>query len=375
MSICKTIETISTTSTKFSYGYYKQTINCVIKTLIVNEWIQTRRTKDMSMNVNTTATTYGNYQNNYQTSGTDKKNETTKSTKTTETKKSSVESLGEKNLSRAAQKVLKDLRGSRNDMDFYVADFENGVLSPFHRQSGDIDLLILDDQQFLKGCRLMEIISNSCTWDKKSPHAEFQAMGFVVELHGKYSFIINRKVTDRLIEWNAKRNQEVRVEQGLILPSLQFDAVFIFTHMLNHFMTGGVGLRQISDWMMFVNAYFDKLDMKVLEDDLNFLGIMKFWQAFASLAVMQLGFPEKKMPFYDARWNRKADTLMDAIFKTGNFGALQKAKQLSKDTNKWVKKLHTAFGQFPVYWRVGKIFPAEAVYCFLKYSKWQIFGR
>ena len=126
MSICKTIETISTTSTKFSYGYYKQTINCVIKTLIVNEWIQTRRTKDMSMNVNTTATTYGNYQNNYQTSGTDKKNETTKSTKTTETKKSSVESLGEENLSRAAQKVLKDLRGSRNDMDFYVADFENG---------------------------------------------------------------------------------------------------------------------------------------------------------------------------------------------------------------------------------------------------------
>ena len=80
----------------------------------------------MSMNVNTTATTYGNYQNNYQTSGTDKRNETTKSTKTTETKKSSVESLGEKNLSRAAQKVLKDLRGSRNDMDFYVADFENG---------------------------------------------------------------------------------------------------------------------------------------------------------------------------------------------------------------------------------------------------------
>lgn len=246
---------------------------------------------------------------------------------------------------------------------------------PYHRQSGDIDLLILDDQQFLKGCRLMEIISNSSKWDEKSSHAEFQAMGFVVELHGKYSFIINRKVTDRLIEWNAKRNQEVRVEQGLILPSLQFDAVFIFTHMLNHFMTGGVGLRQISDWMMFVNAYFDKLDMKVLEDDLNFLGIMKFWQAFASLAVMQLGFPEKKMPFYDARWNRKADTLMDAIFKTGNFGALQKAKQLSKDTNKWVKKLHTAFGQFPVYWRVGKIFPAEAVYCFLKYSKWQIFGR
>ena len=126
MSICKTIETISTTSTKFSYGYYKQTINCVIKTLIVNEWIQTRRTKDMSMNVNTTGTVYGSYQNTYKAGTVDKKKETAKTTENDKVKKNVTESIAEKNLSKEAQKMLKDMRGSRTDMDFMVADFENG---------------------------------------------------------------------------------------------------------------------------------------------------------------------------------------------------------------------------------------------------------
>ena len=37
-----------------------------------------------------------------------------------------TEIIAEKNLSKEAQKMLKDMRGSRTDMDFMVADFENG---------------------------------------------------------------------------------------------------------------------------------------------------------------------------------------------------------------------------------------------------------
>ena len=47
-------------------------------------------------------------------------------TENTKSKKNTTESIAEKNLSKAAQKMLEDLRGSRNDMDFMVADFENG---------------------------------------------------------------------------------------------------------------------------------------------------------------------------------------------------------------------------------------------------------
>lgn len=80
----------------------------------------------MSMNVNTTTAAYANYQNNYKTGAAEKKKEVAQTTENTKSKKNTTESIAEKNLSKAAQKMLEDLRGSRNDMDFMVADFENG---------------------------------------------------------------------------------------------------------------------------------------------------------------------------------------------------------------------------------------------------------
>lgn len=244
---------------------------------------------------------------------------------------------------------------------------------PLHRQSGDIDLLIPDGEQFLRACQLMKLISQSWDWDEKSQHAEFDAMGFVIELHGKYGFTICKKVTRHLWQWNEKRLARME-KNGLVLPTPQFDAIFIFSHMLNHYMTGGVGLRQIADWMMLMNVYADSIDKAILQEDLELLGLTKFWKAFASLAVVLLGFPQDKMPLYDAKNDKNVAVLMDSIFKTGNFGALQKAEQLSQDANKWVKKVHTAFGQLPVYGRAGRLFPLESMYCFYRYSKSTLLG-
>lgn len=252
--------------------------------------------------------------------------------------------------------------------------------NPLHRMSGDIDLLIYYPEQFMKAGELMKRIATSYDWDGESQHAEFEAMGFVIELHGRYGFSINKKVTELLSYWNYERilsfdELRHRTVNGLILPEPQFDAIFIFAHMLNHFMTGGVGLRQIADWMMFLNTYYDDIDMKELKYDLDLLGLNKFWKTFGAMVVSLLGFPQDKMPFYDKRYEKKAGTLIKAIFKTGNFGTLQKEKQLSNDTNRWLKKVHTAFGQLPVYWRAGRLFPLEAIYCFFKYSKEQLTGR
>ena len=246
---------------------------------------------------------------------------------------------------------------------------------PLHRMSGDIDLLISDDEQFYRGCQLMKRISTSWDWDEKSSHAEFDAMGFVVELHGKYGFTICPNMTKNLRTWNDKRENGFRQREGMLLPSAQFDAIFIFSHMLNHFMTGGVGLRQVSDWMMHLYAYHQDIDREMLREDLELLGLMKFWKVFAGMAVKLLAFPAEEMPFYEdggSVQERTATRLLTAIFRTGNFGAIQKAEQLSTDTNKWVKKVHTAFGQFPVYWRAGKLFPWESLYCFCKYAKGSI---
>ena len=63
----------------------------------------------MSMNVNTTGTVYGSYQNTYKAGTVDKKKETAKTTENDKVKKNVTESIAEKNLSKEAQKMLKDM--------------------------------------------------------------------------------------------------------------------------------------------------------------------------------------------------------------------------------------------------------------------------
>ena len=63
----------------------------------------------MSMNVSTTTAAYANYQNNYKTGTANKKKETAQTTENTKLKENTTESIAEKNLSKAAQKMLENL--------------------------------------------------------------------------------------------------------------------------------------------------------------------------------------------------------------------------------------------------------------------------
>lgn len=244
---------------------------------------------------------------------------------------------------------------------------------PLYRQTGDIDLLISDQEQFNKANEIMTAIARFEEAQNSGQHAEYYIGDTLIELHGLFRLYICRKTTKHLRQWAERRQKEPSREvAGLTVPSAQFDAVFVFAHMLNHYMTGGVGLKQMADWMRLMYHFHcndGALDEAELLSDLRLLGITRHWRFFASLAVDILGCPPECMPLYESGHKREARILLDGIFKTGNFGTRQKAQQMSTDTNRWVKKVHTAFGQLPVYWRAGRLFPLDALYCFLKYAK------
>lgn len=252
--------------------------------------------------------------------------------------------------------------------------------NPLHRQPGDIDLLLIDNEEYKRARDLLGRIAESeGDESKERQHSDFVVKGFVVEVHGQFQFLICRKCTDHLSSWTRERLQAPPISVNLmnssesdemvLLPPVQFDVVFIFAHMLNHFMTGGVGLRQICDCMMFLYKNYEEIDKELLKEDLERLGLTKFWKVYAAMAVDFLGYPKERMPLYDVSFRRKGERMLENVFKTGNFGAIQKKSQLSDDTNKWLKKVVTCWGQIPVYWRAGKLFPKESLYCFYHYSR------
>lgn len=249
---------------------------------------------------------------------------------------------------------------------------------PELRTPGDIDVFVPEETHYERARKLLDEICGKGDASGVKKHIAYSYKNIVLELHGEFRFYISPKCSHKLEQW-ARRfvkphflYRVVAMDNGTAwLPPLNFDAIFIFAHMAHHFMSGGVGLRQICDWVMFVQKHSDdkSFDKAMLKQDLSDLGLMKFWQAFASLAVNFLGCPPEKMPFYEESFNKKAGVLMDSILKTGNFGTLQKERQLDSSSNRWLKKMVTALGQVPVYLRTARLFPLESLYCFVRYTR------
>ena len=244
--------------------------------------------------------------------------------------------------------------------------------NPYRRTSGDVDLFIgFDANRYFKAKETVERLGGKVGEKTKDyrRHAAYILNDVIVELHGDIQLTISKLFDNTFHSWMVKcfNNEEwVRKKAGdthLYMPPYRFDVIFIFAHALNHYMTSGLGIRQICDWMCYLNKYHDKIDVALLKRDLEELGLTKFWKIFGSMAVLCFGMDKSKMPLFDEQFLNKGDRILRHIFITGNFGYLQRKKQ-QVGGNKVIKKLKTFYGQLFVYWDNLWLFPCETFYCF-----------
>ena len=246
---------------------------------------------------------------------------------------------------------------------------------PLHRVVGDIDLLVMDAEEYQKARTLMLMIAKEVeNEDVGRKHSAFNYKGMTIEVHGDFRFYINKQCRLHTPAWKKNRLAEGgrHIEEGLlkgaILPPVQFDVLFIFAHMVGHYQgSGGVGLRQVSDWLVFLKEHIAEINLQTLEEDLDFLGLRKYWEVFGAMAVDQLGFPEGLMPLYDKKNTKKGRIVLHNIFKTGNFGTKQRQEQLKEGANPIAKKAVTFWGQIPVYARNLRVFPKDTLWCFKEF--------
>ena len=204
---------------------------------------------------------------------------------------------------------------------------------PFWRCSGDIDLLLSNDNYQKAKTTLIPIASEVANENTATKHQALIINGFDVELHGKMPFSLSMRVEagidevlDDLFCRGHVRSWDCNGTQ-VFLPSPDNDVILVFTHFLHHFFIEGVGLRQICDWCRLLYTYKDSLDFKLLESRIKAMGLMSEWKAFGALAIGYLGFPKDSMPLLDVRskkedvrWRKKADRIMGLVLESGNFG-------------------------------------------------------
>ena len=243
---------------------------------------------------------------------------------------------------------------------------------PLWRASGDIDLLLNEENYRKAKGILMPIASDVSDEDETTKHQALVIEEFNVELHGAMPFLLSKRA-DNVIEKTLtnvlSEKGEMIVKLGNVdvpLPNPDNHIIIVFTHFLHHFFIEGVGLRQICDWCRLLYTYRDSLDCELLESRIKAMGLISEWKAFASLAVDTLGMPKEAMPFYDDGFKRKGEKVLSHILKTGNFG---QNKDLSYRVkyNGFVYRMVSFWRRFVDFVQFVPIFPLDAPRFFITY--------
>ena len=234
-----------------------------------------------------------------------------------------------KAMNEFVEKLINQIRGR----DVYALLLKGqGVAQcyakPLWRACGDVDLFLSDDNYNKAKDVLTSMGQVTEPEEVAKKHFAMQIGTWAVELHGTLHSGLSLRV-DRVLDevqkdvfLNGNVRSWINGRTQVFLPGVNCDAVYVFSHILQHFYKGGIGLRQICDWCRFLWTYKDSLNRGVLESRLVKMGLISEWKTFACLAVDFLGMPAPAMPLYSdkKKWKRKALRILSFIMKVGNFG-------------------------------------------------------
>ena len=239
---------------------------------------------------------------------------------------------------------------------------------PLWRTCGDIDLLLSEEDYEKAKAFIIPYSSSVEVEGQYNKHFGSMVGPWKVELHGNLRGGLSPRIDKQLdaflqdtFSGDNTSSCELNGTRVNLLGD-EYNIIYVFTHYLEHFYKGGIGLRQICDWCRMIWIKKEVLRINVLENALLSMGIMDEWKAFSAFAVSYLGIPKEAMPFYDSskKWAKKASRICDFILKVGNFG---KNRDLNYFKNKpFLVRKTISFGiRIGDLFRHARLFPMDTV--------------
>ena len=189
---------------------------------------------------------------------------------------------------------------------------------PELRVPGDIDILV-DAENLDTACNTLKD-NNFTISTVVEKHTCLHKQEIYVEMHQMVTVFPDSKKGRFAREFMTKalRNTQTSEIEGIRFPVLRdiYKIIALLVHMEHHLATSGIGLRQLCDWAVTVNAmrdYFDGETLALLES----CGLLRFAQIMTRLCEKHLGLPP-------CSWITDAsDALVDAmladVLDGGNF--------------------------------------------------------
>lgn len=191
--------------------------------------------------------------------------------------------------------------------------------APLRRAMGDIDFLV-PPEYFESARSLMDengyVFNSNHGTDRDY---SYSMRGVVLELHHRYSD--EKWDIDPLIlkSFSDISTREVFNHHFPVLPEM-INGLVLLDHVRHH-LQGGLGIRQIIDWMMFVHA---NLNDETWESSFSQLargaGLETLAVTMTSMCKRWFGLPDL-ITWCDPADEATAQELLEAVFDYGNFGS------------------------------------------------------
>ena len=191
--------------------------------------------------------------------------------------------------------------------------------------------------------------------------------GVEVEVHYRPSFMFNPIHSQRLQKWFIAHSEEqfrheveLPDEVGKVaIPTPEFNIIFQLSHIYNHVLHEGIGLRQLVDYHFVLRQIEDPLRLPLykgrnLKETLRYLDLWKF--AGAVMYVMREVFALDEQYMVAPVDEKRGKTLLNEILKGGNFGKYDEAN--IKANNRIKKNLQRIKRDI----RMMRYFPSECLW-------------
>ena len=219
-------------------------------------------------------------------------------------------------------KILKDIPFTT--IKGYSSAFYYPI--PEKRAMGDVDFIVAPDHYQEAVERLLQYGWSRVKHDSDL-HETFRKSNITFELHWEINGTPNgvggirtenvsaEKKVKELLASLIDTSITVETQQGpIVIPDEFHHGLIMLLHVAGHMMNfGGVGLRHICDWAVYVN----RIDLEKYRDILEEGGLWTFACQLTAFSSSYLGLPEKS---WAGEWPEAfLENLKDDIFLAGNF--------------------------------------------------------
>lgn len=193
--------------------------------------------------------------------------------------------------------------------------------APYRRMPGDIDLWLPQSRRMVLS--LMK---------KERPEAEYtvhhvhyqEPDGTDVEIHTMPTYMLNPLTHFRLLRhisrWKHQSRQVTLPDTGdtISVPSDEMNLIFLLLHKYRHLLLGGIGLRQMTDYMMLLRCGFTDEERQRVVSIIRELHLTTFCGAVMYVLSEYLGLESRYLLMKpDSEAGRH---LIEEIMTGGNFG-------------------------------------------------------